>query len=148
MKKVKQLIKFLTHWYLVLVGKRLTIKQIVNDTLAFYTSNPRSVGEGGSCLYNGLNGEQCAFRRYVQDDKASCLILIEMESCRSILDNHGFTILKPEVQWITDKEFWKLLQCLHDGSRNWNEESPQSKFRVLTSRGIKAYQELLNFKYN
>lgn len=146
---MKQFLNFIKHWFLVLIGARMTVKQIVQDTLAFYTSNPRSMNDNNEfCLYNGENGTQCAFRRYVQDNSAH--LLEEFHSAYTFL-RENTDILKPEVQWITDGMFWNKLQALHDsshGNKYWNEESPQAKFRVLTIEGAKAYKELLNYKLN
>lgn len=51
----------------------LSAIEIIDETVEFYENNPRSLnpnpkGEADRCLYNGPNGEACAFARCVADE--------------------------------------------------------------------------------
>lgn len=92
--------------------------EIIQETIAWYTSNPRSVvtkvnhaGEAGErCVYKGPNGVECAFQRCVLDD----LSPFEDKTAKRII-----TELKPDLRFKEgyeghDASFWDEIQHLHD----------------------------------
>ena len=87
---------------------QLTKLQIIDETVEYYSNNPRSVC-GTECRYIGPNGENCAFSRCCSDP-TSC---IPYEG-----GNHMLWFVKSEYRG-HGLEFWKQIQDLHDLSIHW-----------------------------
>lgn len=102
--------------------------EIIEETIEFYSRNPRSVDSDGNCKYLGPNEIKCAFSRCCKDDVD--FSPYEGENCASL---HDF--LKEEYSTPTPWAFWRDLQCLHDKKDNWIEESPQASTRELSEEG-------------
>jgi hypothetical protein len=112
-----------------------TKTQVIEETAAFYNSNNRSVNETGRCLYNGLDGKQCAFARVCTNPSD----FMEGSSALNILTTDGFYILKPEYR-IENTRFWNDIQTFHDEELKWTETG-------LSEIGQRRKQRLLeNYK--
>jgi hypothetical protein len=97
---------------------------ILDETVEYYTNNPRSSNPSGykagnnRCLYNGLNGEKCGFSRCCIDDiPAECEGIDAVE----LLGTMGEEILKPEYRGYSSM-FWKFIQLLHDTDEYWGDD--------------------------
>lgn len=126
--------------------EKKTAHQIIDETVEFYTHNPRSIVDSKNphiphmlakrCVYNGPNDTHCAFARLCIDPKV--LSPLEGNSAGSVLLDLGSDILKPEYRGFT-KPFYSDLQRLHDLDEFWNETG-------LTEEGEK-YVEYLKETY-
>ncbi len=112
---------------------QLTKKQIILETLDYYTKNKRGI-QGGNCRYITADGDMCAIGRCMVSPKEEYrgtpqfLRLghesLELETLlREKYRGHGNT-------------FWSHLQRFHDFSQHWNENS-------LTEAGKKSLNTLL-----
>lgn len=109
--------------------------EIIKETVEYYSNNPRSINTAGtSCLYNGPNGEKCAFSRCCVDD-ASFIEGTSADSTLGSLSNQN--ILKEEYRG-HDGIFWNNVQALHDLSANWNDEG-----NGLSDIGIERVNKLI-----
>lgn len=127
---------------------RKTIHEIIDETVEFYSNNPRSlVVEDDEeddhlrqtrCLYNGPNGTKCAFARLVKDEFVH---LLPEESCCVV--NYALICpmehLKEEYQ-NHPPGFYRQLQILHDASSNWVELGDGT--RKLSDRGIELVDSM------
>jgi hypothetical protein len=90
----------------------LTAHEIIDETVEYYQNNPRSQSEdGNSCLYNGPNGEKCAFSRCCTPDSK----FKEGRGSRLQLN----AILLPQYEG-QSKRFWDEIQNLHDTDNHWD----------------------------
>jgi hypothetical protein len=107
----------------------LTKIQIIEETISYYKINPRSLSEGSSqCLYNGPNGEKCAFSRCCTEDSS----FNEQQSSNA----QDKAKLLPQYSHIPyDDQFWMDLQEFHDMEANWD-------INVLTSTGLNRVNKL------
>ena len=131
----------------------MTIEDIVNETIEFYQTHPRSVGtyNGGiSCMYLGPNGDRCAFSRCCVDSPQVNQLLIKSENdraewCLNVADADNIQILKDEyIDHVYNSKFWNSLQSLHDSDSIWDEESPQATTRTLNSFGRKKANHIIS----
>lgn len=112
----------------------LTHHQIIDETVEYYSNNPRSVRVDGFCLYLGPNGEKCAFSRCLTDEGVAMVHFHENTRV-----GHEYLIhLKSQYQGKSVK-FWRDLQRLHDNQSHWDNKE-------LTSIG-KQYVEYLKNEY-
>ena len=115
---------------------KLTAHEIIDETVEYYQNNPSSIGKNidgsNSCLYNGPNGEKCAFSRCCTDDSR----FIEGH-CASGLLNIGRSKLLPQYEGHSES-FWDDLQSLHDSDDNWdgNRLTEYGQNRVLRIKNI------------
>ena len=102
-------------WYIKsfkIKAMTLTAHEIIDETIAFYQNNPRSKSEDGNCcLYNGPNGEKCAFSRCCTPDSEF------KEGRGSILQLNAILLPQYEGQ---SKRFWDEIQNLHDTDNYWD----------------------------
>ena len=99
--------------------QRLTVEQIVEETIEYYRTHSRSINPFSAqteCLYNGPNGERCAFSRCCIENAVSKLT--ENKSAALIIDFHGDEILLPQYRG-HNPLFWADLQSLHDINIYW-----------------------------
>ena len=94
--------------------KQLSKLEIIEETVEYYKNNPRSLSLSGSCLYQGEDGELCAFARVVVPEERK--YLTENEACSMLM---GIKLLPQYEKHEKDVEFWLDIQQLHDRSRNW-----------------------------
>lgn len=101
----------------------MTEIEVIDFTVEHFQNNPRSLGsyknivtglEISGCVYNGENGEHCAFALFCENPKD----LIEGRRASMLLIDETAR-LKPEVSHIRDK-FWSDLQGLHDSDEYWS----------------------------
>jgi hypothetical protein len=114
-----------------------TQSEIVDETIAFYQVNPRSLNPDKNeyearCLYNGPNGTVCAFSRCVIPEKRK--ELPEGEGCWAILHKSGDEILIPEYRG-HEISFWEAIQSLHDDNEYW-------KANTLTQMGKERIERI------
>ncbi len=106
----------------------MTKKEIVLETIEFYSNNPRSKSsESKMCCYQDPMGNRCAVGRCIDED---CMAVVaDAEQKRG-----GFEILHFERRVGVELEeclqekyrghpihFWKSLQILHDGDHFWKD---------------------------
>jgi hypothetical protein len=101
-----------------------TAHEIIDETVEYYSKNPRSLGKYGSkdsaCLYLGPNGEKCAFSRCVMDSEVKGLHQSEGQSLNMFVRNDSLDhVLESEYRGHS-KDFWISLQHLHDDKSHWN----------------------------
>ena len=96
----------------------LSAIEIIDETVEFYENNPRSLNpsprsmfDPTTCLYNGPNGEACAFARCVLPEHRKKLE--EGKGCQNILNSYGDDILKEQYRG-HHPGFWVNIQALHD----------------------------------
>lgn len=123
--------------------KMKTKIQIIQEVKEHFENNPRSLRAsqvnpdwGPSCVYNGLNGEHCAFAIFVKDKYKPNLDAYEGFGASQVIDNLGFDIIKDEYK-IENSDFWDDIQSFHDNKNYWEDNS-------LTEKGIKYYNELIS----
>ncbi len=99
---------------------KLTAHQIIDETVTFYHNNPRSLNgerkvanESGDilCLYNGPNGEKCAYARCCTPDS-------EFTEGKSASCQNKAKLL-PQYEGYSDS-FWCGIQSLHDSDKFWD----------------------------
>lgn len=112
---------------------RKTTHQIIDETVEYYKNNPRSKDGDGNCVYNGPNGEKCAFSRLAKPDFD--FKYFEGENCAAIL-NKAFQedILLPEYCGHPNG-FYADLQALHDRDYYWSNNN-------LTKEGIEFVENM------
>jgi hypothetical protein len=114
----------------------LTISEIVDETIAFYQKNPRSIGINGygeiTCAYNGPNGEKCAFSR-------CCTTESKFDEGHNAISQVS-AVLLPQYQGHS-LMFWNALQQLHDNDNHWNRNE-------LTDAGIAYANEIKSSVYD
>jgi hypothetical protein len=105
----------------------LTKIQIIEETVEFYSNNPRSLNSS-RCLYNGPNGEKCAFSRCCTEDSS-----FDEGDASNVQDKAK---LLPQYSHIPyDDQFWMDLQEFHDITNNWRDKD-------LTDIGLSCINKL------
>ena len=134
-----------------------TIKEIVEETLAFYEGDPsrRATNFFGECKYETEDGRRCAVGRCLlpevdaKDLSGLVINLVSQKSKQQETDLVRFEdlddLLKEEYRG-HPKGFWKDLQDLHDcGPIYWNayrsetDETRREKRRHQADSIIRAY---------
>lgn len=119
---------------------RKTMTEIIDETVDFYSKNPRSlykaigIYENSKCLYKGPSNSRCAFSRLI-DDK----YLDELEENASI-ENNWLRYLKPEYSGY-NLGFYIDLQKLHDNDNNWEENGLTLKGKELVRQIKEIYSK-------
>lgn len=109
---------------LVPVIKSLKEKQLdfLNETIAFYNSNNRGVGEPGvnkSCVYSATaTSPGCAIGRHIDPDLAKSLD--ESPTGSGIVNDPVFNKMPEKLKELT-QPFLCQMQSLHDEENFWNE---------------------------
>jgi hypothetical protein len=84
----------------------------------------RSMAEGGACAYTGLNNTHCAAGQAMTQEALDMLIRTGKNSFEipKIVnsDEELDEMMKPEYRGLGQK-FWWQLQCIHDGTSNFDE---------------------------
>lgn len=110
---------------------RKTVREIVEETAAFYTSENRAVRAGGlygdaTCQYLTEDRRMCAVGR--------CLIDPSKINNYPVDDiNQLEELLKPEYRG-HPIDFWGNLQSFHDTPANWNDEGLSTE-----GKSVKVY---------
>ena len=107
---------------------RLTKLQIIDETVEYYSKNPRSVkredGQSLACYYyHPITNAQCAFSRCTIKEFKDKLIDCNKYPLYYVIKKHEInvdTILQNKYKG-HNEEFWTDIQNLHDSDSNWNE---------------------------
>lgn len=94
----------------------MTKTEIINETIAFYSTHPRSIKKNtqsslesySGCAYKGDNGAECAFQRCVKDNLSE----FEGKNCRGIMATRKVEF--KEGYEGHDVSFWEDVQLIHD----------------------------------
>ena len=115
--------------------KNKRMLEILDETVEYYSNNPRAVDENDKCQYLTKDGRMCAVGRK----------LIRPEEVQRISDEHrtknGISVVFiPNLNRRLHKDcrglpvyFWSVLQNLHDYSDYWGNGG-------LTEAGNEAYE--------
>lgn len=93
-----------------------TKHEIIDEIAGHYSLKNRSVDGINSCVYNGPNGELCAFA-YMCLNPAS---LTEGQDAEDMIMIRGQDILKEEYRG-HPQHFYLDIQSLHDAKENWTD---------------------------
>lgn len=127
---------------------RKTYTDLINETVEYYKTHPRSVNlSDNSCLYISEQG-RCAVGRCCKDDGETEAFLLNHENytAQDLIERAGALktlIFKEEYSHLTEIKAWEKLQNLHDSPIYWNELEADSPTRELTVSGREYYEELL-----
>jgi len=107
---------------------KLTKIEIFNETVEFYSKNPRlrSVGDSdGMCTYNGGGGKHCAVGRCLLKmyQKQGSELKGNTTDLSSFLDEHDKSLSSMlQVKYRGHViSFWRDLQSLHDTHAYWSD---------------------------
>jgi hypothetical protein len=96
--------------------RKQTLHNLVNETVEWFTNNPRTEMMNASCQYLDSKGNRCAFGRYVKDEYIMDVHREEGTSASHVLEVLGDDIMKVSN---IPTDFWEALQELHDDDRPW-----------------------------
>lgn len=101
----------------------MTKLEIINETVEYYTVNPRSVASG-QCVYNGPNDTHCAVGRCFRNSIKELGTDFQgnydgVESLHS--DYNGLDKLLEEKYQDHSVDFWGDVQHLHDSEHHWKD---------------------------
>tara|TARA_R110000824_G_scaffold374650_1_gene565224 strand:- start:48 stop:443 length:396 start_codon:yes stop_codon:yes gene_type:complete len=99
---------------------RIRMKNILEDTIEYYSDSPRAMDLSGSCQYTDDNGNHCAVGRYMREEFQTTEFYANCGVSVGSLAADVDTYLKSNVLGLTEK-FWCALQDVHDSSNNWGE---------------------------
>ena len=102
------------------MSKQQQMKDILEDTIEYYSESPRAMDLSGSCQYTDDNGNHCAVGRYMREEFQTTEFYANCGVSVGSLAADVDTYLKSNVLGLTEK-FWSALQDVHDSSNNWGE---------------------------
>lgn len=115
----------------------MTKTDIINETLEYYTHNPRAVTASGSCIYLTEDGRMCAIGRCL--DKNKIHEERRLNNCNSLYaEGNSFLFGLKDEYLGHDMTFWEDIQEFHDQNEIWSKNKPG-----LTPYGKEFYNELL-----
>lgn len=117
--------------------------EIIDETVEFYSNNPRALSNTGTCQYLTSEGLKCAFARCCTDESVTLLHeKFEGKVVAEFPATHGESI--PDVETLLKDEykghgnlFWGDVQMLHDFNRIWD-----SLNGGLSNEGLRKVNEL------
>ena len=112
---------------------RVRMKDILKDTIEYYSESPRAMDSSGSCQYTDDNGNHCAVGRYMRPEFQTVDFYANNGVSVGSLAADVDTYLDSKVIGLTEK-FWCALQDVHDSCNNWGEYD-----EGLTERGKHMY---------
>ena len=116
---------------------RVRMQNILEDTIEYYSEEPRAMDASGSCQYTDDNGNHCAVGRYMRPEFQTVNFYandgVSVGSLAADLD----TYLDSKVIGLAEN-FWQSLQELHDNDSNWNIDTG------LSGHGKNMYISLKN----
>ena len=121
----------------------MTFAELVDETVAHYSNNPRSVvraAHNSGCKYAGPNGERCAAARLC-DESVTDLEDLDGQDQPAWLDVHHMATLKPEYAHFTVEQIFDL-QNFHDRDFNWINPYGKNGAVGLTGSGKQAAYHL------
>ena len=104
----------------------MTKLEIIDFVVNHFTTHDRSISANGDCLYNGPNGEHCAFALMCEHPE----LLTEGQATKYCLMDGA--VLKPEFSGFKDT-FYDDIQLLHDRDYFWIS----LKGEGLSDKGLK-----------
>ena len=99
---------------------RVRMQNILEDTIEYYSEEPRAMDASGSCQYTDNNGNHCAVGRYMRPEFQTIDFYANNGVSVSSLAADVDTYLDSKVIGLTEK-FWAALQDVHDSCNNWGE---------------------------
>ena len=104
--------------------KKLTIEQIVEETVAAYNVNTRALNCRGNCVYQTEDGKNCAVGRVLKKKYRSTDIraAVGVGALARAFNKSSLDELIYAHYTGHPIEFWSHLQCLHDNAFNWDSE--------------------------
>lgn len=128
--------------------------EFLNETVGFYTNNPRSITETGECIYSPTSKSVgCAIGRHIED-KDLCKQLDNHRSGGLAATEIFYTFdLLPEKLKALGKDFLQDVQDLHDCDVYWantdlhsiNFNLPSSSKVGLSVSGKEKYRTIVKF---
>ena len=101
-------------------SNKTRMKDILKDTIEYYSEEPRAMDASGSCQYTDNNGNHCAVGRYMRPEFQTVDFYANNGVSVGSLSADVDTYLDSKVIGLTEK-FWSALQDIHDSSNNWGE---------------------------
>lgn len=111
--------------------------QLLEETIEYYSKNPRAISNSNTCVYLREDGARCAIGRICDDETIKLIGGI----CSDVGSARIWPLLPPAI---TDygQSFLVDLQRLHDGNKNWSDNGlSQEGKRYVDS--IKSYFNLV-----
>ena len=99
---------------------RKRMQDILEDTIEYYSEEPRAMDASGSCQYTDDNGNHCAVGRYMRPEFQTVNFYANNGVSVGSLAADVDTYLDSKVIGLTEK-FWCALQDVHDSCNNWGE---------------------------
>ena len=104
-----------THDYEHAFDEPLSMLEILDETIEYYTHNPRGITDGEVCLYLTEDGKKCAVGRCLVEGRIPTTF---EGGVPSLVRKYGTFLLKPQYRGYKEA-FWTDLQTLHDRSYYW-----------------------------
>ena len=101
---------------------RKRMQDILEDTIEYYSEEPRAMDASGSCQYTDDNGNHCAVGRYMREEFQTTEFYANNGVSVGSLAADVDTYLDSKVIGLPEK-FWCALQDMHDSCSNWGEYS-------------------------
>ena len=102
------------------MSKQQQMKDILEDTIEYYSDSPRAMDFSGSCQYTDADGNHCAVGRYMKKEFQTTEFYANNGVSVGSLAADVDTYLDSKVVGLTEK-FWSALQDIHDSDNNWGE---------------------------
>ena len=118
------------------VQKVLTAVEIILETVEYYSVNPierRSI-KGNMCLYEGPNGQKCAYSRCWKEG----VYKPEFENFDAYAIGNPDLVVEEKYKGQSN-EFWICLQRLHDGDQFWDKKGLTKIGEDFVNRLIKRF---------
>lgn len=118
----------------------MTFAELVDETVEYYSNNPRSTSSKLGCKYAGPNGERCAAARLCDESLSNFREMDDFHDTSWGQVEH-LAVLKPEyahfnVMQISD------LQILHDLSYHWLNPCGREGAEGLSCDGEQLVEEI------
>lgn len=118
----------------------MTHTELAQETLDYYTNNPRGLNKLGQCVYLTEVKTKCAVGRCLNEESPHYKEIIEKYNWGTapdfLLEKFGKDILLPQYQNINVR-FFGILQIFHDKYYHWNPNN------TLTENGKEEYKNVL-----
>lgn len=119
----------------------MTKLKILEETVEFYSENPRSIGENGFCVYFHEDGRRCAVGRCIDlKKKDQFLEMLDGLVRRKVYAGFSGNALVnagmiPDLDSFLEEkykghssEFWEEIQQFHDHCANWEVDGELSDY--------------------
>lgn len=135
-----------THDYEHAFDEPLSMLEILDETIEYYTHNPRGITDEGVCLYLTEDGKKCAVGRCLVEGRIPTTF---EGGINSLVRKYGTFLLRPQYRGHTEA-FWADLQGLHDRAENWcenglTEMGERNVYRIKThiNNGFVVYEDIV-----